>query len=209
MVARLLCRSLLACRDAITSIIAPSKDTVVLRIAKSAWRLKASSHGARRAGSYFARPGALSCAHVRGATADCSTGQFRKSRSSLCKLPHRPATRRGAQHRGCPKGHRYFRSKVCRKEDIMRIHRTLSRFCSHCNPVLTSDRGQPRLPAPRLNVPPVLSGPSEWDGDTRCVSVSERNLNRRNRGLPARRNGGAMSSLVLSGPKSGKATPAA
>ena len=32
--------------------------------------------------------------------------------------------------------------------------------------------------------PSGLVWAEEWEGDTRCVSVSERNLNRRNRGLP-------------------------
>ena len=33
--------------------------------------------------------------------------------------------------------------------------------------------------------PSGLVWAERWEGDTRCVSVSERNLNRKNRGLPA------------------------
>jgi hypothetical protein len=32
--------------------------------------------------------------------------------------------------------------------------------------------------------PTGLVWAEQWEGDTRCVSVSERNLNRKNRGLP-------------------------
>jgi hypothetical protein len=40
---------------------------------------------------------------------------------------------------------------------------------------------------PAVGAPACPSGlvwAEQWEGDTRCVSVSERNLNRKNRGLP-------------------------
>jgi hypothetical protein len=61
----------------------------------------------------------------------------------------------------------------------MRIHRTFFAFAliaiSFSLPMAT------RAAA----CPSGLVWAEQWDGDTRCVSVSERNLNRKNRGLPA------------------------
>lgn len=61
----------------------------------------------------------------------------------------------------------------------MRIHRTLFAFA-----LIAISLSLP-MATPAAACPSGLVWAEQWDGDTRCVSVSERNLNRKNRGLPA------------------------
>lgn len=61
----------------------------------------------------------------------------------------------------------------------MRIHQTLPIFALIAIPFSLP------LATPASACPSGLVWAEQWDGDTRCVSVSERNLNRKNRGLPA------------------------
>ena len=66
----------------------------------------------------------------------------------------------------------------------MRIRRTLFALIA-ISFLLPLGAATPAISAGAAACPSGLVWAEQWDGDTRCVSVSERNLNRKNRGLPA------------------------
>jgi hypothetical protein len=66
----------------------------------------------------------------------------------------------------------------------MRIHQTLLAFGLIAIP-FSLPLGAATPASAAAQCPSGLVWAERWDGDTRCVSVSERNLNRRNRNLPA------------------------
>jgi hypothetical protein len=69
-----------------------------------------------------------------------------------------------------------------RKEDIMRIHQTLFALGLISVP-FSLPLGAATPASAAAQCPSGLVWAERWEGDTHCVSVSERNLNRRNRGL--------------------------
>jgi hypothetical protein len=64
----------------------------------------------------------------------------------------------------------------------MRIHHTLVALIAIS---FSLTMGTTRSAVSAQACPTGLVWAEQWEGDTRCVSVSERNLNRKNRGLPA------------------------
>jgi hypothetical protein len=73
---------------------------------------------------------------------------------------------------------------VFRKEEIMRIHQTLLAFGLIAIP-FSLPLGAATPASAAAQCPSGLVWAERWDGDTKCVSVSERNLNRSNRNKPA------------------------
>ena len=65
----------------------------------------------------------------------------------------------------------------------MRINHTLIALIAISFSLAMGDT-TPAVSAQAKRCPSGLVWAERWEGDTRCVSVSERNLNRRNRGLP-------------------------
>lgn len=66
----------------------------------------------------------------------------------------------------------------------MRIHHTLFALIA-ISFSLPMGATTPAFSAAAAPCPTGLVWAERWEGDTKCVSVSERNLNRKNRGLPA------------------------